>query len=85
MASDQRIGTEIAGYRVESLLGRGGMSTVYVAEDLRLKRQVALKILAPELAENEGFRDRFVRESQLAAGMEHPNICLIYTNPSPRD
>jgi hypothetical protein len=78
MASDQRIGTEIAGYRIESLLGRGGMSTVYVAEDLRLKRQVALKILAPELAENEGFRDRFVRESQLAAGMEHPNIVPIY-------
>jgi serine/threonine-protein kinase len=78
MASDQRLGTEIAGYRIESLLGRGGMSTVYVAEDLRLKRQVALKILAPELAENEGFRDRFVRESQLAAGMEHPNIVPIY-------
>ena len=78
MVSDQRIGTELAGYRIRSLLGRGGMSAVYVAEDQRLKRQVALKILAPELAESPSFRDRFVRESQVAAGMEHPNIVPIY-------
>jgi serine/threonine protein kinase len=78
MTTEPGLGTTLAGYRIQSLLGRGGMSAVYVAEDLRLKRQVALKVLAPALAEGEGFRDRFVRESQIAAGMEHPNIVPIY-------
>jgi tRNA A-37 threonylcarbamoyl transferase component Bud32 len=78
MSSDPRIGTELAGYRIEALLGRGGMSTVYLAEDTRLERRVALKILAPELADSQAFRDRFVRESHLAASLEHPNIVPIY-------
>jgi serine/threonine-protein kinase len=70
--------TQIAGYRIEDLLGRGGMSTVYLAEDLRLHRRIALKILSPELAQHPGFRERFVRESQIAAGIEHPGIVPIY-------
>jgi DNA-binding SARP family transcriptional activator/tRNA A-37 threonylcarbamoyl transferase component Bud32 len=70
--------TEIAGYRIEDLLGRGGMSTVYLAEDVRLRRRIALKVLSPELARQPGFRERFVRESQIAAGMEHPGIVPIY-------
>src|SRR3989337_2325559 len=70
--------TMLAGYRIEDLLGRGGMSTVYLAEDTRLRRRVALKVLAPELGRDERFRDRFGRESQIAAGMEHPNIVPIY-------
>jgi len=70
--------TMLAGYRIEDLLGRGGMSTVYLAEDTRLRRRVALKVMAPELGRDERFRDRFVRESQIAAGMEHPNIVPIY-------
>ncbi|HEX9236039.1 MAG TPA: protein kinase, partial [Actinomycetota bacterium] len=78
MPSDARIGTEMAGYRIESLIGRGGMSVVYLAEHLRLGRKVALKLLAPELAESEGFRERFIRESRLAASLEHPNIIPIY-------
>lgn len=78
MSSDPRIGTEVAGYRIEALLGRGGMSTVYLAEDTRLERRVALKILAPDLAEDERFRIRFVRESHLAAALEHPNIVPIH-------
>jgi DNA-binding beta-propeller fold protein YncE len=78
MASDPRIGTEVAGYRVESLIGRGGMSVVYLAEHLRLGRKVALKLLAPELSQEQGFRDRFIRESHLAASLEHPNIIPIY-------
>jgi serine/threonine-protein kinase len=70
--------TKLAGYRIEDLLGRGGMSTVYLAEDTRLRRRVALKVLASELGADERFRERFVRESQVAAGMEHPNIVPIY-------
>ena len=78
VSSDPRRGSEIAGYRLEDLLGRGGMGAVYRAEDLRLGRKVALKLLAPELAENERFRERFLRESQLAASLDHPHIVPIY-------
>jgi WD40 repeat protein len=75
---DARVGTELAGYRIESLLGWGGMSVVYLAEDPRLKRKVALKLLSAGLAENGSFRDRFLRESELAASIDHPNIVPIY-------
>jgi serine/threonine protein kinase len=71
-------GTEIAGYRIESLIGRGGMAVVYRAEDLRLGRKVALKLLPPQLADSEQFRQRFMRESRLAASLDHPNIVPIY-------
>jgi len=70
--------TEFAGYRIEAVLGRGGMSVVYLAEHLALGRKVALKLLAPQLAGDDRFRERFVRESRIAAGMEHPNIVPIY-------
>jgi tRNA A-37 threonylcarbamoyl transferase component Bud32 len=78
VSDDPRVGTELAGYRIEALLGRGGMSVVYLAEDLRLKRRVALKLLAARLAEDESFRDRFLRESELAASIDHPGIIPIY-------
>src|SRR5438874_7030429 len=78
MDTDARVGTRIAGYRIESLLGRGGMSVVYVAEHVRLGRKVALKILSADLGRDERFRDRFVRESRIAAGLEHPNITPVY-------
>ncbi len=78
VGADPRIGSELAGYRIESLLGRGGMSVVYLAEDLRLDRKVALKLLAPELSEDERFRERFLRESKLAASLDHPNVIPIY-------
>jgi WD40 repeat protein len=78
VSDDPRVGTELAGYRIEALLGLGGMSVVYLAEDLRLKRKVALKLLAATLAEDEAFRDRFLRESELAASIDHPNIVPIY-------
>jgi YVTN family beta-propeller protein len=76
--SDLAVGSELLGYRIEALLGRGGMSVVYLAEDLRLKRRVALKLLAPRLAEDEAFRERFLVESELAAGLDHPGIVPIY-------
>ena len=71
-------GTEFAGYRIESVIGRGGMAVVYRAEDTRLGRKVALKLLTPTLAENEQFQQRFIRESRLAASLDHPNIVPIY-------
>jgi DNA-binding beta-propeller fold protein YncE len=78
LSVDPRIGSELLGYRIESVLGRGGMSVVCLAEDPRLKRRVALKLLAPALAEDEAFRERFLEESQLAASLDHPNVVPIY-------
>ena len=78
MESDPRVGTELAGYRLEKLLGRGGMADVYRAVDSRLGRQVALKLLAPDVAGDVRFRERFLRESQLAASLDHPNVIPIY-------
>jgi tRNA A-37 threonylcarbamoyl transferase component Bud32 len=78
MCEDTRVGTELAGYRIERVIGRGGMSVVYLAEHVRLGRRVALKLLAAELADSERFRDRFLRESRLAASIDHPNIVPIY-------
>src|SRR5919106_3763841 len=71
-------GTSFAGYRVDSLVGRGGMGVVYRATDLSLGRPVALKLIAPELAEDESFRARFLREPKLAASLDHPNVIPIY-------
>ena len=71
-------GSVIAGYRIDSQIGRGGMAMVYRAEDMRLGRKVALKLLTPRLADNEQFRQRFIQESRLAASLDHPNIVPIY-------
>ncbi|WP_353711976.1 serine/threonine-protein kinase [Arthrobacter sp. K5] len=71
-------GTVLAGYQIESMIARGGMGVVYRAFDVQLNRPVALKLLAPEFAANDKFRQRFVRESRLAASVDHPNILPIY-------
>jgi tRNA A-37 threonylcarbamoyl transferase component Bud32/outer membrane protein assembly factor BamB len=78
MSIDLRPGAELAGYRVESVIGRGGMGEVYLAEHIRLKRKAALKVLPPELARDALFRDRFIHESELAASLDHPHIVDIY-------
>ncbi len=71
--------TEIAGrYRLESRLGFGGMSTVHLAIDLRLERQVAVKLLAEHLADDPTFVSRFQREAQAAARLVHPNIVQVF-------
>jgi serine/threonine protein kinase len=62
---DPKVGTELAGYRLESPLGQGGMTVVYLAEGRRLERKVALKLLAPGLAADEAWRERLFRESEL--------------------
>jgi serine/threonine-protein kinase len=76
--SDVTTGQEVAGYRVERLLGRGGMSVVYLAEDLALGRHVALKLLAPKLSRSRRFRERFRLESRVAASIDHTNVIPIY-------
>jgi serine/threonine protein kinase/streptogramin lyase len=78
MSTSLETGGVVGGYRIESLLGRGRMAAVYLAEDSRLKRKVALKILSPELAADDAFRRRFVDESEQLAAVDHPNIIPVY-------
>ncbi|MFD5461943.1 serine/threonine-protein kinase [Kitasatospora sp. NPDC127059] len=72
------VGRQVADYRLEQEIGRGGMAVVYRAKDLRLGRTVAVKLLAPELARNEVFRLRFMHESEAAAGIDHPHIVPVF-------
>lgn len=71
-------GQRIAGYRLVEQVGRGGMAIVFRAQDERLGRPVALKILPPELAADEEFRQRFVRESRAAAALDDPHIIPVF-------
>jgi DNA-binding beta-propeller fold protein YncE len=75
---DPAIGSTVAGYRLDALIARGGMGVVYRATHLALERPVALKVIAPSLAADEGFRDRFLRESRLAASLDHPSVVPVY-------
>ena len=77
-SADLSPGSELLGYRIERVLGRGGMGVVYLAHQLVLDRMVALKLLAPELAEDDAFRARFLRESRMAASLDHPSIVPIF-------
>ena len=72
------VGDEFLGYRIDEVIGQGGMGIVYRAYDLRLRRVVALKLVTPELALDERFRQRFARETELAMSLEHPNVVPIY-------
>jgi serine/threonine protein kinase len=76
--TDAHLGRVVAGYRIEERIGRGGMGLVYRAEHLNLRRRAAIKIIAPELAEASGFRERFNREARIAAALQHPNIVTVY-------
>ncbi len=71
-------GAVVAGYRIESLVGRGGMGVVYRARELELDRQIALKVIAPELLEDPAIRDRFLKEARTAASIEHPNVIPVH-------
>jgi DNA-binding beta-propeller fold protein YncE/predicted Ser/Thr protein kinase len=76
--ADLALGDEVAGYRIDARLARGGMGVVYRATHLGLDRAVALKVIARELAGDASFRDRFLRESRLAARLDHPGVVPIY-------
>ncbi|MGH3991014.1 MAG: protein kinase domain-containing protein, partial [Pseudonocardiaceae bacterium] len=71
-------GTIIAGYRIEAVAGEGGMGVVYRATQLQLERHVALKLITPDLSEDDEFRERFKRESKTAASIEHPNVIPVH-------
>jgi hypothetical protein len=72
------IGGQLGDYLIDSVVGRGGMSVVYRAKHSRLGMLVALKVLAPELSADDSFRERFLREAQMAASMDHPNVIPIH-------
>ncbi|MFL6128275.1 MAG: protein kinase domain-containing protein, partial [Mycobacteriales bacterium] len=77
--ADPLVGTVLDGrYRVDRMLARGGMSTVYAGTDLRLDRWVAVKVMAPALAHDPAFTDRFVREARTAARLSHPHAVAVF-------
>jgi len=77
-ASDPLVGTTVGPYRVLDRLGAGGMGVVYLAEDTRLERRVALKFLRPDRSVGEEAKARFIREARAVAALDHPNICTLY-------
>jgi serine/threonine protein kinase len=78
MSEQLPLNSQISHYRIVSKLGAGGMGEVYLAEDTKLDRKLALKILSAELASNSDRMERFVREAKSAAALNHPNIAHIY-------
>jgi len=76
------VGDDFAGYQLRAVLGRGGMSVVYQAENPRLGNVIALKVLSPELALDDDFRARFLEESRIAAAMNHPHVIPIHDTGS---
>src|ERR1700684_411952 len=78
MVTGLAAGSVVAGYRVESRIGVGGLAMVFRARDESLGRTVALKVLAPALADDAAFRERFIRESRAAAVVDHPHIIPVY-------
>jgi serine/threonine protein kinase len=78
-------GTMLGDYRIEEMIGRGGMGVVYRATQVNLDRSVAIKVLAPELAHDPSYRERFTREARHAAGLEHPNVVPVHATGQSAD
>jgi serine/threonine-protein kinase len=73
------VGSVVAGYRIERVLGTGGMGTVYLAKNPTLPRHDALKVLSPEMSRDRAFRERFTREADIVAQFDHPGIVSVYS------
>ena len=71
-------GSTLGPYAIRSQLGQGGMGVVYLAQDPRLDRQVAIKVLPPDLTRDTTAKQRFLQEAQAASALDHPNICTIF-------
>jgi serine/threonine protein kinase len=71
-------GAKVGGYQIDAQIGRGGMGVVYRATQLDLGRTVALKVIAPELAQDPSFRARFQAEWRTAASIDHPNVIPLF-------
>ena len=78
IADDPLIGQQLANFRLERVIGRGGMATVYYARDVKLNRPVAVKVIDARYRGNPSYADRFIRESQVVATWRHPNILQVY-------
>src|SRR5437762_13558130 len=78
MNNELSVDTNLSHYRIVPKIGAGGMGDVYLAQDTKLDRKVALKVLPAEVAANRDRMDRFVREAKSAAALNHPNIAHIY-------
>jgi len=78
LARASLLGSRLGPYRLECLLGAGGMGEVYLASDERLQRAVAVKVLAPALDVDPRWHQRFLREARLASALDHPNVCTIH-------
>ncbi len=71
-------GSTLGPYTIRAELGHGGMGIVYTAHDPRLDRQVAIKLLPPDLTRDDTAKQRFLQEAKAASALDHPNICTIY-------
>ena len=71
-------GSTLGPYGILAALGRGGMGVVYTAQDPRLDRQVAIKVLPPDLTRDDTAKQRFLQEAKAASALDHPNICTIH-------
>src|SRR5258708_21444776 len=78
MENDPLIGRQLGTYLIQTRLGEGGMAIVYKAYHARLRRDVAIKVILSQIAEQTDFKARFEREAQLIASLEHPNIVAVY-------
>jgi serine/threonine protein kinase len=77
-SNDSLIGKQLDEYRLEKLLGKGGMAAVYLSVDTRLKRHVAIKVITSPFRADSGYIERFEREAQAIAQLDHPGIITLY-------
>src|ERR1700724_2918615 len=78
MQNDPLVGQQLGSYLIQSKIGEGGMARVYKAYHARLRRDVEIKVILSQIADQEGFQARFEREAQLIASLEHHNIVAVY-------